>query len=53
MHYFGVEEVLVAECTLEPMKCVYCESLEVTYHSCVSDAYCADCGEWQTSQKEE
>jgi ribosomal protein S27E len=47
-HYFSVSEVREAECTLEPMKCIYCESLEVTFNQYVNDAYCAECGEWQS-----
>ena len=44
---YNVFEVVRAECTLEPMICLYCGSLEVTYHQYVGDAYCASCGKWQ------
>jgi hypothetical protein len=45
--YFSVAEVRAAACTLEPMKCIFCGSMEVTYHNPIGDAYCADCGTWQ------
>jgi hypothetical protein len=51
IHYFSVDEVREAECTLEPMKCIHCDSLEVTFHQYVNDAYCADCGEWQFGEQ--
>lgn len=46
-NYFSVAKVRAAECTLEPMNCIYCGSLEVTFHQYVNDACCAECGEWQ------
>ncbi|KKK78797.1 hypothetical protein LCGC14_2839980, partial [marine sediment metagenome] len=44
---YSVEEVIAAEYTLEPMKCKYCESLEVTFLQYIGDAHCAECGRWQ------
>ena len=44
---YSVEEVIAAECTLEPMKCKFCGSLEVTFLQYVGDAHCDECGTWQ------
>lgn len=44
---FDVQEVINAECNLEPLKCRFCRSLEVTFHQYIGDAYCAECGKWQ------
>ena len=46
---FDVDDVVQAECNLEPVKCRHCGSLEVTYHQYQVDAYCSDCGEWQNA----
>lgn len=42
-----VQDVIDAEVNLEPMKCRYCGSNEVTFDQNVGDAYCANCGRWQ------
>jgi len=47
MRTYTVEEVLAAECTLEPMECKFCHSQEVVFLQYVGDACCQDCGEWQ------
>lgn len=44
---YTVEEVIVAECTLEPMVCKFCGSHEVTFNQYLHDALCGDCGKWQ------
>ncbi len=46
---YTAEQVRQAEYMLEPIKCVYCGSLEVTFLQYVDggSAQCADCGEWQ------
>ena len=38
------------EIKLEPIKCLYCESLEVVYNQYIGDATCQDCGEWQEGE---
>jgi len=53
VHYFSVDEVREVECTLEPMKCLHCESLEVTFNQLVNDAYCSECGEWQSGEQDD
>lgn len=44
---FTVQDVLLAQCTLEPLHCFHCEVPEVTFHPYVGDAFCAACGRWQ------
>jgi len=47
METYTVEDVIMAECNLEPIKCKFCGSLEVTYFQYIGDASCASCGKWQ------
>jgi DNA-directed RNA polymerase subunit RPC12/RpoP len=47
MKTYTVEDVIKAGYNLEPIKCKYCGSLEVTFLQYVGDAQCAGCGEWQ------
>ena len=44
---YSVDDILKAGYNLEPIKCIYCESLEVTFHQYIGDGYCAECGKWQ------
>jgi len=44
---FTAHEVVAAGCTLEPIQCIFCDSLEVTFHQYLGDAHCAYCGDWQ------
>lgn len=44
---YDVQDVINAGCTLEPIKCRNCDSLEVTFNQAMQDALCANCGEWQ------
>ena len=45
--YYTVQDVITAECTLEPMKCPHCGSTqEVTFYQYMKSAYCAECGNW-------
>ena len=44
---YDVQDVINAGYTLEPIKCRYCKSLEVTYNQYLQDAQCANCGQWQ------
>lgn len=45
---YTVEEVLAAGYMLEPMECKFCGSLEVVFLQYIGDAYCEECGVWQT-----
>ena len=45
--FFDVQDIIDAGCTLEPLKCRACGSLEVEYNQKLQDAYCAVCGQWQ------
>ncbi len=47
---FDVQDVINAGCTLEPMICRVCGSLEVTFNQRIGDAYCESCGHWQLDQ---
>ena len=47
--FFNVKDIITAECNLEPIKCAFCGSKEVTYSQTIKDAYCAECGLWQIS----
>ena len=44
---YDVQDVINAECNVEPLECRYCGSLEVVYHQYIGDASCEECGEWQ------
>jgi len=46
--HYSVQDVINAEINLEPIECVHCGSLEVTFHQYIGDAHCSECGEWQT-----
>ena len=48
-----VHDVIFAECNLEPITCLFCNSQEVTFNQYIGDAYCADCGEWQLEESVE
>lgn len=48
---YTINDILKAGCTLDPLKCVHCQSLEVTFDQHIKDAYCANCGEWQKTMK--
>ena len=45
--YYDVQDVINAEFNLEPIKCRFCGSLEVTFLQYIGDAQCGDCGKWQ------
>ena len=47
---YDVQDVINAGYNLEPLKCRYCESLEVTYMQYIGDAQCSGCGEWQLGE---
>ena len=47
---FTVDDVITAECTLEPIVCIFCGSTEVTFNQQICDAHCANCGEWQKGE---
>ena len=49
---FDVSDVQKAGVTLAPLKCRGCGSNEVTYNQSISDAHCADCGEWQSNLRQ-
>jgi len=53
MKEYTVEDVIAAECSLEPMVCKFCGSNEVVYDQYIVDAYCQDCGKWQLEEKDE
>ena len=44
---YDIQDIFDAECTLEPLKCRKCGSLEVVFLKGVMDAYCENCGRWQ------
>tara|TARA_R100001463_G_scaffold15141_7_gene39627 strand:- start:14681 stop:14866 length:186 start_codon:yes stop_codon:yes gene_type:complete len=50
---YTIKDVQEAECNLEPLNCLHCDSTEVTYHQYIGDGYCSDCGEWQTLENDE
>jgi len=47
---YDVQDVIDAECTLEPIKCRFCGSHEVTYNQYIGDACCSMCGKWQIKE---
>ena len=52
MKTYDVQDIIDAECNLEPLECRYCHSLEVIYHQYIGDAYCQECGRWQLGGEE-
>lgn len=50
--YYDVDNVIAAECNLEPIKCRFCGSIEVDYMQYMGDAHCAMCGEWQLNPED-
>ena len=52
MTTYNVQDVINAECTLEPLKCRFCGSFEVTFVQYLGDAQCAECGKWQLESEE-
>lgn len=50
MKTYTVHDCIKAGYTLEPLGCLHCGSLEVTYHQDLDDAYCSNCGEWQIDE---
>ena len=50
MTEYTVYDVINAECTLEPMVCLFCGSHEVTFYQYVADAHCEVCGKWQIEE---
>lgn len=53
MKTYTTKEVIEAGITLEPIKCYYCDSLEVTFNQKLQDAQCAVCGKWQEGGKKQ
>lgn len=47
MKTYDVQDVINAGFNLEPIKCRFCESTEVTFNQGIGDAHCAACGAWQ------
>ncbi len=44
---FDVQDIIDAGCTLEPLVCRACSSIEVEFNQVIGDAYCSSCGCWQ------
>ena len=47
MKTYTIHDVINAECTLEPMVCLFCGSTEVEFLQYGEDAQCGTCGKWQ------
>jgi hypothetical protein len=47
---YTTQDVINARVNLEPIKCYFCKSLEVTFYQYVGDAHCVECGEWQNDK---
>ena len=49
--YYDIQDIINAECNLEPIKCRYCSHIgEVTYYQYLNNAHCAKCGRWQLDE---
>ena len=49
--YYDVQDIINAECNLEPLKCRYCGDVnEVTFDQYIGDAMCENCGRWQLNE---
>ena len=46
---YTCDQVRAVGYTLEPLKCIFCNSLEVVFLQYVDggSGYCEECGEWQ------
>tara|TARA_R110002051_G_C8465087_1_gene459046 strand:+ start:250 stop:426 length:177 start_codon:yes stop_codon:yes gene_type:complete len=33
------------------LKCIFCNSTELTYNANVMDSYCSECGKWQEGEE--
>ena len=53
MNEATVHDVIRAECMLEPIQCLHCESLEVVFNQRIGDGHCQECGEWQLEISQE
>ena len=49
---YTTKDVINAEYNLEPLECIFCKSLEVTFHQYIGDSYCAECGKWEGGEYE-
>lgn len=47
MKTYTTQDVINAECNLEPLQCRFCGSVEVVFLQYVGDASCQECGKWQ------
>lgn len=46
--YYDVQDIINAECSVEPVKCRHCGIVgETTFNQGMNDAFCASCGKWQ------
>jgi len=45
---YTIKDVATLGYNLTPIKCIYCESLEVVYNQYIGDGCCQNCGEWQS-----
>jgi len=52
MKTFDVQDIIDAEYNLEPLKCRFCNSLNVAFNQYIGDAYCEECGRWQLEKTE-
>jgi hypothetical protein len=48
---YTVNDIQRAGYNLEPMRCIFCGSHEVTYNQYIGDALCGNCGRWQNEDK--
>lgn len=49
---YTVQDVINAECTLEPLRCIHCGHVgEVTFFQYLGDGHCAMCGKWQIEEE--
>ncbi len=53
MKKYTVHDVIRAECSLEPLVCVFCGSEEVTFNQYIGDGSCGTCGKWQIGDAKE
>lgn len=44
---YDVQDVIDVGYTLEPLRCRFCGSHEVTFYQYIGDAFCETCGSWQ------
>ena len=50
MKTYTIHDIIKLGYNLTPLRCLFCESLEVVYNQQINDASCESCGLWQLDE---